>query len=246
MPATIAADVTEKLNQLIDATTGYRSSTDFELRALLRECDKLANADAFSASLNRAYAVHLTGDLDSAKYWLTNAGKFPGSRLTIAHAWTGIHCNLGFFAIAANSFASLPPDVCTDREHLASLGLLCGAFSDVIAKSEGTSVAGPLDDLVRIARRSTMVLETLKVDRNQMAAVLDAAGEVLRRHKLLFAGELPVVHTLDDADGVGMLYQYVVPVDCETADAMTNEVIDLLIDRDLDRLGIAFSFVPKQ
>jgi len=243
--ATIGPALEERLTVAIQIGGAYLNADSFEFKWLLRECDKLAKADAYHASLAKCWVWQLAGNLDEALYWVSNASKFPedGARSSILEA--AVHVNLGYFSRGAGVFDGLPPDLWSNREEFSQLGLLCGSFGAVIEAAEGMQLAEEELPLVETARRCAMVMKVLGVSENKMRAVLDAAGEVLRRHQLYFSDNAPVVYSIADEDGAGVLYQLRIRADARTADQLTDEVIDLMIERELAGRGLNFSFIPQ-
>lgn len=86
------------------------------------------------------------------------------------------------------------------------------------------------------------VLKVNSVSEADLQAILDVAGEVLREHSLFWLGSDPHLGASDDA----LLYQFCIAVDPQTASALTDEVLDRVISRDLDRPGLLFSFLGTQ
>ena len=76
--------------------------------------------------------------------------------------------------------------------------------------------------------------------------MLDVAGEVLRRNRLIWAETAPLMRTIDDDEDAALLYQLYVPFSADRAFALTEEVFELLIDRDLATPGLSFTFLSNQ
>lgn len=235
--ATIANDLQRELGAWLEQASGYIDQSSFQFKAFFRSAEKLASADAYASSIQRAMVQHLTGDLDGARHWLLNARKWPAD----PHSWgteAVILSNLGYFSHATQVLMSLGKH---ERPHYASMLVLCGAFSAVLDAVPGTEVAETEAgrNAVSLSSQCMMTLERLNVTEAQVRAMLDIAGEVLRNHKLFFAGEDPVVRAIDD----GLLYQLRVSTAPELAAEMTDEVINRLVEKDLDAPGLAFSFI---
>ena len=92
--------------------------------------------------------------------------------------------------------------------------------------------------------QSIAALQKLGVSEQDVQAVLDIAGELLREKKLFWQNSLPSISIIDSEEGVGLLYQLEVCVDIPTAISMTDDVLTRMVDRNLDKPGIAFSFLP--
>lgn len=241
--ATIAPEIWDQVRGLVEGADYYREPQDFQLKLLLRSADKLSNADAAMSSIVKALAYHLSGDDASVTHWLANARRFPQLAPGAIDAQEScIWSNLGWFGKAAQA-TTLRLAEHVGPLDFARMALLCGAFESVAAYlSAGADIAGSEDAFQKV-RRCAMVLERVGVPPAGVRSVLDVAGEVLRQHRMFFSGTEPIVHTLDSEDGAGLLYELRVPVDAATADAMTDEVIHALIERELLLPGVSFSFV---
>lgn len=127
--------------------------------------------------------------------------------------------------------------------------LICGRLSALISGSSlGASMTlARYQDRQRdtvVAAGVRKVLDKVNASEEELIAILEVAGEVMRGERLPMQST-PVIHVTDTLDDVGVLYQFVIPVDAKRASELTDRVIELLISRELDRPGIAFSFLGQ-
>ena len=66
--------------------------------------------------------------------------------------------------------------------------------------------------------------------------------EVLRRHRLMWASQQPVIRVLNDDEDAALLYQLFIPVSPDRACELTEEVFTLMAERDVGTPGVAFGF----
>lgn len=241
--ATIANEVGRSIDALVLGATDYLPDPSFTVRSLDHEVEKLFKADAFSASLKRGLLYQLYGSAKDAIYWIDNARKLrsdPTARLVTDATEAVISSNLGHFSQASRLLIGLGKE--SWRGEVILL-FLCGAWSE-LSELEDVALEPPVDEAsakaVATARRCFMTLQQVGVTQAQVQAMLDVAGEVLREHRMFFLGDQPIVRECDDV----VLYQLRVPAQPVEALAMTDEVIERLVDRDLDAAGLAFSFLP--
>ncbi len=240
-PATIGNELGERISLWLQHATKYADQGDWTYRGLLRDAEKLWNADRYDSSIKRALVHHLAGNLEEAMVWVENARQWPKEE----QSWKVeilIKSNLGYFGEAAERLELwadyLRPDI-----MLMHVGLICGAFRYVANTFAGTSLAETPEgrQAKECAERCTMSLQRAGVTEKQVQQVLDVAGGVLRRHEIFFAGEKPLIRVLHD----GVLYQLAVPANAADSASMTDEVLLEMVDRDIDLPGFSFSFIPS-
>jgi hypothetical protein len=248
-PQTIAAELSGRINDLVLAGGFYRSADEFAIRALFKDAEALARADAVAASRIKATIHLLCGNWADVQHWCNNArqlGDHARADLTefIAAA------NLGYFLHAA---ALYPVAVALERNTLGShlsAGLICGTLIALIERAEIADRAKlELSDKVRtevmLAKDACQVLERLGLPEQDLIAILEVAGEVMRERRVFWSNLLPSVIVVNTEDDVGLLYQFVLPVEPEEAAQLSDTVIERIVTRNLDKPGISFSFVAS-
>lgn len=239
--ATTQNEVIAKIDTWLGQAHSYLDHDSFEFKSFWRDAEKLANADGFAASIARALISHMAGDMTNATHWLGNARKWPSSAVEVNNAELVIASNLGYFSIAYEAIES-QSEMSIDLPVLSNLAMLSGSFTLLAECRDGTRFAeGYFREQPdrELARRCVMALHNTQISEASVRAVLDLAGEVLRAHRILFAGDAPLIRAVDD----GLLYQLRVKVAPAEASRLTDEVIMKMIEQDLDAPGLAFSFI---
>jgi hypothetical protein len=104
----------------------------------------------------------------------------------------------------------------------------------------------PPADEVTAAERSIQVLEALGLAEQDLTAQLEVAGEILREHRLWWQEEMPVIRAVNGAEHRGVLYQFMVGVSPAMAASLSDELVERIVDRDLDKIGLSVCFVSSQ
>ncbi len=239
--ATIAGGVADTVFRIVTTADSYLDQPSFEIRQQERQLDKLAHVDAFSASLLRANLVQLYGDLEGALHWTRNARRLtpdPQDQPKVDCVESAILSNLGYFSRAAQLLSHQPADAQLRHTHLM---LTSGAWTELTSLA-GTFLGSDFPRAVTAidtAERCLRCLHDQSITQAHLQAVLDLAGGVLRKHRLLFLEDLPIIR--DGGDVV--LYQLLIRVQPHRAIDLTDEVIDAMIERDLALPGLTFSFL---
>jgi len=233
---TIESEVVKSLDAWIGAAASYLDERSFLFKSFMNALEKLAQADALAASIHKAYAVHFTGNLEGSLYWIENAKKLSRDQTDATRLSAVVHSNLGYFSQAVAPLRAL-----TEPERVRSVNMLflTACYPELIALRDAQHASDQSREIAGHAERCQMTLERLSIRPEVVRQVLDLAGEVLRRHRMFFAGQLPIVHTADDC----FLYELQIDVEPEAATRMTDEVIAMMVEQDLDAPGLAFSFV---
>jgi len=234
---TIESDVSKSLDNWITAATSYMDAQSFEFKSFQRSVDKLNNADAYAASLLRATVFQFAGDIENATYWINNMRALSRDTAAPSRLEAVIFSNLGYFSQASKSLKTLDA---TDQVRSANMLYLSACYPELVAlRREHSEADGGLEQVADLAEECQMTLDQLKIRPDVVREMLDLAGEVLRKHRLFFIGQVPVVHALGDC----FLYELKIDVEPAAATDMTDEVIAMMVERDLDVPGLSFSFV---
>lgn len=247
MPATKQNGLAQQLRVFFDRSAHYYGDvgTDFAIKQFVREVDKLVNADAAGAWLLYAGVATLGGDLREAERCLENVerlGDVDGARF----ARFGVAVALGHFTAAADVFDDLCRISSGWMSEIFPAGPLTCSFGTMLDAMEAASRAGlelpsePSDVAVACAT----ALAELNLSEADARAMLDVAGEVLRGQRLFVPMLPPLVRSFHGDGEPTLLYQLCVKLSPEKAAALTDEVLEALIDRDLLKPGLLFSFVP--
>ncbi|RZI62363.1 MAG: hypothetical protein EOP37_03405 [Rubrivivax sp.] len=237
--ATIQNELGGTIGALILGGSRYLEKTDFVVRSIDAQIDKLQKVDALAASIHRGMLYHITGELDESLYWLDNARRLkadPHNEFDLMAAI--VLSNLGYFSRAAQLLSKVADFF---KLSNANLLLLTGSWSELSQLNERLDSSKDEEGVAAIAKaqRCCMTLKQIGVSEDQVKAMLDVAGEVMRSHRMLFLEDAPIVRETGDV----VLYQLLVKADRREAIKMTDEVLMKMIQRDLDVPGLAFSFI---
>jgi len=89
------------------------------------------------------------------------------------------------------------------------------------------------------------VMPQIGVSDQDVTAMLDVAGEVLRERRLFWLRDRPLVRVVDAGSASSILYQYVIGASPATVVDLTEEVALRLMAREIDKPGLMFSFLPE-
>lgn len=244
-PATIAFDLRERTKALLTGATRFLDR-DFVWRRLFTDAEKLYKADAVNGSLEKAFLYHIVGDVKETRYWVDNARRLSRTKHEVLVSEMAMLGNLGFFSESALLYSQSVKLESNRLTEWYCFGCLTANFSDMIANklaAEKANLDLGAEKETAMASQCDAVLKRLQITEQQVQAMLDVAGEVLRERKLFWLEQLPVIHTWNNADGAGLLYELKVGLSPDEAFALTEAVVDRLIERELDAPGLSFSFI---
>lgn len=242
---TIASDLRLRLRPILLDSGRFRSTDDFEVCRLLRDCDQLQKADAALASLVRAEIYQVLGAVDEIEKWADNAYKLGLVNDSLALRAIA-YSNLGFFSKSSALFAEV---VKVSRgqvnQHLA-LGLTCGSFVDMQEAAQAWVAAGGTincEDKVMYASSISAVMKRLEVSEATLRELMDEAGHVMRTRRLLWLNECPDYLISEQNEAPFLAVQYQVKVQPYEAAQMTWELAEALAERGVMPPSLTVSFV---
>ncbi|MDD2976088.1 hypothetical protein [Aquabacterium sp.] len=249
-PATIHSGLRERASQMLAHATHYLSTSQLTWRQLKADAEKLCNADAASGSIELACAHHMTGNVEQTRYWMRNAALVSGNSARTQFPSFALLSNLGFFTEASRFYSSAVTIESGMLTEWFPAGIITGNFADMMRLMQAAKLAqldlSQWEEQMAIATQCDAALTRLQVNDGQLQAMLDVAGEVLREHSLFWLDPYPLVRAWYDDVGAGVLYELKVGVSTDDAYALTEAMIDRLIERDLDAPGVSISFIGTQ
>ena len=238
-PLLLADDLLERINKLVHS--GHIGSvSEFEAARLEREIAAIAKDDAATAFVLRGILVSTSGDIEAAISNFDAARKLNAAAVDAAQM--DALSNLGYASRALGLARSKMVAGSPDLSMMFPSALASGAaetvervITDVQAFGQG--LAPIANDLILLARDVAAALRSSGHTEDQLAAVLDVAGEVIREYRLLWLDQMPQVlvqsgeEDEDSAPGVHFLYR----ADISAAEGarLTGEIGWRLVDRDL-------------
>ena len=246
VPLELATRLHAEVNEFARSITHLGKYDKFTVARLLRECDLLAKTNATLASVERAVIYSTVGQPEEFERWARNLEQlkeFNEARLVrFSHL-----INYGYaskaLAIAEEVFA-----------HPAGRNLMF-IVNCVAAAGGFQTAATAIEDSIKnqivlqqttslnSLRNTASVLKELKVSDEQLALMLDVAGEMLRKHSLYWQDTAPQILGVQNPDGAPYFsLNYRVAIDSDEAAAMTWQLTEALIDRGLEREGVYIGF----
>jgi hypothetical protein len=247
VPATIENSIRERLSATLHSAIRYADPASFSIKSMLNDAEKLIAVDPPNGSLVKAEIYHLCGDIGQFDKWLDNARRL-GAGPQADRSAMYVRSNLGYFSASVRAFEQLVVVESGVLSDVFAFGLVICSYrrmGDAAASAAKAKMELGMDSgyFIDTARKGVDVLNKLGINEGQVQSVLDVAGEVLRRHNLFWMERGPVVRFSDAAESPGLLYQMYVGVPPAEALQLTDEVLELLFERDLYLPGLAFTFI---
>lgn len=243
----LSQSIRVRLQTYFDTVVRPGEISEFELKLLRRDIDRLRKVDRISA--NRLECALET--------WLLNYDRCLELVANIRANGGADHANLVAFFVEANFlYATKALELVggvfenpLDRpfHEIISQAVAIGAFTEVVSAIDRANQEGLVftpTKLVQTARQAREVLATLGINDAQVARCVDVAGEVLREHKLLWLGSHPDAWVVPaSTPNPAVSFGYKVPVSAREASAMSWLLAEKIVERGLDFPGLSLSFV---
>jgi tetratricopeptide (TPR) repeat protein len=232
MPSGAALPNSEQVFQEIGAvlrrTTRYLSPDDWDIRRLNKLAEQLVNADEVESYNALATLWQLTGLRNKALAYMDKAIRYSSNPGFHVSGMIAILSNLGFFSEALGHFKAWAAPEKGNMTNLWRRGYLCGAFRTMSsylpkARKMGFDLGG-LD--IDTATRAANVMGKVGVTDEDVARVLDAAGNVLRAHKLFFAGDGLRVKVFDGEEDAFVEFMFDLEGTSEHVHSLYQEFVD--------------------
>ncbi len=213
------------------------------LQTWIREIEKVMKIDAVHGSLLKAKLGEAHGDIEQVDYWLNNAQRLGVKPYQMAVNMLVAYCNLGYGSKALQVF----------RDHV---DISHGNIGDTIWLTPGVGAFKYMKHLMEQAKRGNVELPETNLALSQSVAdllalsdvsddacaqVIDVAGEVMRKRKIFWLGDM--ANFVLDHESSSVLMRFSVDASYQEASAMSTEAVELLIDRNLDTLPLMIDFV---
>lgn len=248
MPAPIpklkADSVIDQVNSIILAATTYLPPDDMVVRRLLREAEDSITASPAAGHSALACVYQLVGDAEKAKHHSDNAIRLSGDLVFVVNR-SSILANLGLASEGQQSFKAVIPPEKGWTKFIWNQGLVLGAYrmmNDALVTARRLML-----DLEQIdtqtVERAAQVMEKLNISDADVALILDAAGEILRKHRLFYVGKAPRV---DIWDGDGRMPFIRVTFKTSVSQQAAHDMYMELVDKVLERSPRAHSAVSVE
>lgn len=249
-PQTVAEKLHEEINEFLNEITHTDCYNKVEFARLMNLATDLQGkgGDVIKGCLMRSTLYSATGEFAMAEKMISNMDANHGydqARSARVH-----HLVNHGFATDAMRLVDLffANRVQYNFVEIAELVMAAGGFNKVVEKLEQSQsnqeVLKMTTTVLDTARRSVEVLKQLDVSDEQVAAMLDLAGGILRANRLFWQGRLPDIRVLlTEQGGPALIFDYRVFVSPQKSACMNWELTELLVGQDLDIPGIHIGFV---
>lgn len=245
-PASIAAEVGDKLSQIVETASRIGEFAPFSKTELMRDIEKLRGANRYEADMLFAKLAHLDGDIPAMRSALQNAHANRSSAVFDVRKQKTIFCaNLLLATDALKEALS----VCKQKgEHIDAdfpqAVATIGGFQGVAALATRIlDMNFQLKDYPNVSTilQAAEVLRRHDVTDEQCASVIDLAGDVMRGRHLLWRNRGPDFYVSPQEDYVKIDYR--IDVSATEAALMSFEMADMLIEEDLAGLPFYVDFL---
>lgn len=233
LPATISNDLSNETNLLLQSTGHYLDETNLNIRRLLAAAKKLMAVDPFESHIAYALIYQICGDVAKVKDHLRIAEKL-GSPLRTTEMSTITNINLGFFSEAQQSYK-----LCGSPKTGNFLKSLNAGYASL----SFLQICDFLDDAIKMnfdlnnvdfetAQKVKNVLQSAGISQEDLSAIVDIVGEILRENKLFYLNNLPDISIEDDVLGAPCVFiTFFIKESYENAAKLYGTFIDRLISR---------------
>lgn len=245
-PQTIATELCIRIQDLLARSDRYLARDSFEARMLLRDCEKLQQANPFDGTIARIYMAEAYGDADEARRYARQARILAPDLANEADFQLGQSLiTLGYFSEVQAIYARVGAPELGQMSHRFDLGMVSASIEQVYGFLEhGRSMnIVPDEDAVSAALGAYAVYQKTSTTDRQAGELLDLAGEVLRAHRLFSLPGSPKVSAIDHAELTTLLMELTVRAPVEEIGAMNFELAELVACRlDVVPAGVAVVF----
>ncbi|HCW16873.1 hypothetical protein [Achromobacter sp.] len=245
-PQTIAEDLCLRIQNLIGRSARYLARDSFEARMLLRDCERLQQADKFDGTIALIYMAEAFGDADEARRYASQARTMrPGAWDEVEFQLAQSLVGLGFFSEAQAIYRKVGDPELGQLSIRFDLGMVLGAAEQLrvfLERARGMNIA--LDEkTVSAAMGASSVYERTATTDAQAGDLLDLAGEVMRAHKLFPRQGNPKISAIDHRELTTLFVELAVSAPATEVGAMNLELADLVAQRlDVVPAGLAVVF----
>lgn len=236
---TIAIDLEDRLTQLA-LSAGVHGNVEKLKAEILHECSKLQKVDVVRASLLKSNYYALLGDRAQSDYWLRNANANGAKDLSAPYQEANFFL-MGYISDAYDCFDK----AFLNRDNRLALpyihkALSCGWFRKACWILDQLDLKGVPAEILQLAETGQRIVEHLKVTDEQICALMNEAHGLMREKGLIWLDHLPIFRMVEQDAQLRITYR--VSLTPEDAASLTWQLIDRLIDKNLDSLGLVVSF----
>lgn len=245
-PQTIAADLCLRIQNLAARSGRYLERDSFEARMLLRDCERLQQADVFDGTIALLYMAEAYGEVEDARRSARQAAIVRPDLASEAEFQLGQSLvSLGYFSEAQAIYARVGSPELGQMSHRFSLGMVSGSIEQIhefLGQARAMNIVLS-EDAISSGLGAYAVYQNTSTTDRQAGDLLDLAGEVLRAHRLFALNGSPQVSAIDHAELSTLLLELTVKAPIEEIGMMNFELADLVARRlDVVPAGVAVVF----
>lgn len=203
MPLTASkvSELVDEINSVLQSETHYASQDSFWFRRMLSEVNKLKAANEIEGYNVLAQLYGLAGEVDNARRFIDTAIRLGGGPLLRINKAV-ILSNAGHFVEAVGPFnEGVDPRAAGFFTSRWKLGLCLGRIH-TLQDFASQAKAMELEHIERVdmglISRIARLMDEISLTDEQLTALLETAGELLREKRLFFTGEGPEFAVWDD------------------------------------------------
>lgn len=255
MPVAVAAPAVGESAQMINGLLNlgrFVGSDEEAFVALMDSISRLEKADPADAAVQRAWAYHLTGDVDRALAELESPHLLHHSSMKSIHRLM-LLTNLVESGKLFREYAKLGAPETGNFSQLFPAGIVSGSFSKVAqfsARANGMKIKNVEGLPVQEITAAAAILAKNGVTDDAVSGLLSIAGELIREQGVFYNDTAPTVHPFqDESDDGGSVYvRFRLPISPTKATELGLMFVERVDERGLnlpDCLHIGFSGTSK-
>lgn len=244
-PKTKADEILEDIGTYLSTAAHFLDYDDqpFYVKKWLKAANDLMKVDAALGSLVHAKINELHGNLQQIDYWHDNINKLGFRPCTLAGHRIVAYSNLGYASKGLQEFRNHVDISYGNIGQNLWLGIQTGAFQHMkhlINQANRGNIELP-EKNVAIGQQIAELMAASGTTDDTCSAIMDVAGEVLRKHRLFWLGE-QASYIINDLENL-VLMRINVDVTYKDASDMTTEAAHILIEKNLDTAPFMIDFV---
>lgn len=239
LPATISNDLSNQTNLLLQSTGHYLDESNLNIRRLLAAAKKLMAADPFESHIAYALIYQICGNVAKVKDHLRIAEKL-GDPLTTSGIATVTNINLGFFSEAQQNYKLCGSPKTGNFLKSLNAGYASLSFQQICDfLDEAKKMNMDLNNVdLETAQKVKNVLQSAGVSQEDLSAIVDIVGGILRENKLFYLNNLPDIFVEDKPSEAPCVF-----ITFFIKDSYENAA--KLYETFIDRLILRFGHIPE-
>ncbi len=246
---TKGADLLTQLSEFVAHSKRFLDpqSRSMDVLRWEREIADVMKVSAIEGSFAKAKLAEAHGDIEEVERWIRNATHLNAHLLDTAPNLLVAYGNLGYASRGLKVFRESVDIAHGNIGQCLRFAAGLGAFqvmNHLLLQFKRGNVELPKEEDLMQDFEIASLMSKAGVADDQSAAIIDVAGEVLRKYRLFWLG--PNKEFILDRQSSSALMQFRIDATYEDASKISEEAIKLLIERDLDALPFMINFVGNR